>query len=99
MPEVWHAIHRDLDRFEQWTQENLMRFNKAKCKALHLGPCNPHYQYKLRDKRLSTALSKRTCEYWWMATWTGADSVPSQPRKPTVSWTASKEVWPAGRGR
>lgn len=32
---------------EQWILENLMRFNKAKCKALHLGPGNPCYQYKL----------------------------------------------------
>ena len=24
--------------------------------------------------------------------------MPSQPRKPAVSWVASKEVWPAGQG-
>lgn len=24
-----------------------MRFNKCKCKILHLGQGNPHYQYKL----------------------------------------------------
>ena len=48
---------------------------------------------------LSTALLKSTLGYWWMASWTWVSNVPSQSRKPTISWAASKELWSAGRGR
>ncbi|KAJ7423072.1 rna-directed dna polymerase from mobile element jockey-like [Willisornis vidua] len=47
MVEEKAAMQRDLDRHETWPCENIMKFNKAKCKVQHLGQDNPRHKYRL----------------------------------------------------
>jgi len=44
------AIQRDLDRLEERAPLNLMKFNKARYKILHMGQDNHQRQYRLSDE-------------------------------------------------
>ena len=69
-----------------------MKFNKTKCKALHLSCGNPHYQYKPGDEIIEHSHVEKDLGYWCMGSWTSASKVSSQLRRPIISWTASKEL-------
>ncbi|GAB0202179.1 mitochondrial enolase superfamily member 1 [Grus japonensis] len=48
-----------LDRLEEWANKNLMKFNKDKCKVLHLGKHNPGVQHRLGSTQLESSSVER----------------------------------------
>ncbi|MCQ4078531.1 hypothetical protein FK519_27530 [Klebsiella pneumoniae] len=50
---------RDFDRLEKWTDENLMKFSKGKCKVPQQGRNNPRHQYVVGAAQLESSLAEK----------------------------------------
>ncbi|RMC07505.1 hypothetical protein DUI87_16979 [Hirundo rustica rustica] len=57
--EGWDAIQRVLDKPEEWVHGNLRKFNKAKCKVLHLVWGHSQYQHRLGDEGIKSSPAKK----------------------------------------
>ena len=87
------AIQRDLDRLERWARVILMEFNKARCKALHLGQGDLKHRYRLGGEWLESSCEEKyflqECRLMKDSTWASnvcACSTECQPWPNVVCW-------------
>ncbi|TRZ09454.1 hypothetical protein HGM15179_017652 [Zosterops borbonicus] len=54
-PGDWAALQKGLGRVERWAERNCVKFNKGKCRVLHLGKNNPGHHNRLGADQLGSS--------------------------------------------
>ena len=56
------ALQDDLNKLLNWSNEWSIKFNEDKCKVMHIGKTNPHFDYKMNDQTLQkTEVERDRC--------------------------------------
>ena len=58
-PEDRNALQEDLGRLSEWSEIWQMKFNVDKCKVMHLGPKNMHWNYSMGGRHLKEATEEK----------------------------------------
>ena len=56
------TLQKDLRQLEAWTKRWQLRFNEEKCKVMHLGQYNHHYDYTITSGGKDTTMGETTNE-------------------------------------
>ncbi|PKU43814.1 rna-directed dna polymerase from mobile element jockey- hypothetical protein [Limosa lapponica baueri] len=80
-------------RIERWACAKLMRFKQTKCKVLYMGHSNPEHKYRLTGEWVETSPEEKVLGVLVDKKLNRSQQCALTPRKPTVSWVASKEAW------
>ena len=93
------AVQQGLDRLDSWTGRNLMRFNKSKCRVLHLGRNNCMHQYRLGDDLQEKTSAEKDAVMLVENRLAVSHQHALVIKKANVILGCIKRVWPAGQGR